>query len=129
MLYFGQAREAAGTQSENISLPDYSSVGTLMRESSKAHRLLREMAATTRIAVNEELDVLRIAAGTDYPCNLAELHALPCCHRRPTLDAMMAKAHSGLRHPLYLIEREYRRPRDDAANLERPIVRRERHRV
>ncbi len=55
VLYFGQAREAAGTTSEEMSLPEISSVRTILRESSKAHRRLGEMVATVRIAVNEEV--------------------------------------------------------------------------
>lgn len=55
VLYFGQAREAAGTGGESISLPNPSSVRTLLRESAKAHRGLEAMSTSMRIAVNEEV--------------------------------------------------------------------------
>jgi len=55
VLYFGQAREAAGTGAEEFSLPSTSSVGALVSRSMKAHRLLEGMSATMRIAVNEEI--------------------------------------------------------------------------
>ncbi len=55
VLYFGQAREAAGTGGEDISLPEASSVKALLRESAKAHRGLERMSETIRVAVNEEL--------------------------------------------------------------------------
>lgn len=55
VLYFGQTKDAAGTGSEFLSLPDASSVRTLLRESTMAHRHLGEMSSSVRIAVNEEV--------------------------------------------------------------------------
>ncbi len=55
VLYFGQARQAAGTGAEEYSLPNASSVRALVSASMKAHQLLRAMPASTRIAVNEEI--------------------------------------------------------------------------
>ena len=55
MLYFGQARDAAGTGEEEVSLPNASSVGTLVSKSTKEHRLLQRLSRSLRIAVNEEM--------------------------------------------------------------------------
>ena len=55
MLYFGQAREAAGTGEEEFSLPSRSSVGTLVGLTVKAHRPLGRMPRSMRVAVNEEI--------------------------------------------------------------------------
>jgi molybdopterin converting factor subunit 1 len=55
VLYFGPARDAAGTGEEYLSLPSSSSVGELMNESTKAHHRLRDISESIRIAVNEEI--------------------------------------------------------------------------
>jgi len=55
VLYFGQARDAAGTGEEEVSLPGSSSVGTLVGRSLEAHKPLRKMSAAMRVAVNEEI--------------------------------------------------------------------------
>ena len=55
VLYFGRAREAAGKNEEDFSLPSASSVGTLVELSVKAHRGLRVMHGAMRVAVNEEI--------------------------------------------------------------------------
>ena len=55
VLYFGQARDAAGTGEEYLSLPSSSSVGKLVVESTKAHHRLKGISASMRIAVNEEI--------------------------------------------------------------------------
>ena len=55
VLYFGQAREAAGMGGEDVSLPAASSVGTLVSQSMKAHEGLQRMSSVMRIAVNEEI--------------------------------------------------------------------------
>jgi sulfur-carrier protein len=55
VLYFGPAREAAGTAREEVSLPSPSSVAALVRRTIKAHRRLHEMSGAVRIAVNEEI--------------------------------------------------------------------------
>jgi len=55
VLYFGQAREAAGKGSEDVSLPIPSTVRTLVRRSMEAHRGLQAMSSVMRVAVNEEI--------------------------------------------------------------------------
>jgi molybdopterin converting factor subunit 1 len=55
VLYFGQARDAAGRGEEVVSLPSASSVGALVDRSLKAHQRLRTMSAAMRVAVNEEI--------------------------------------------------------------------------
>ena len=55
VLYFGQAREAAGKKEEEFSLPSASSVRALVSRSAKAHHELRGMHGAMRIAVNEEI--------------------------------------------------------------------------
>jgi molybdopterin converting factor subunit 1 len=55
VLYFGQAREAAGTAEEDFSLPGASSVLTLVSRSMRAHQQLQGMSTVMRIAVNEEI--------------------------------------------------------------------------
>jgi molybdopterin converting factor subunit 1 len=60
VLYFGQAREAAGTKEEVFSLPKASSVNALVGRSVEAHSGLRGMHGAMRMAVNEE-----IAGGSD----------------------------------------------------------------
>ena len=60
VLYFGQAKEAAGRAEEDFSLPSASSVTTLVSRSMSAHRRLDAMSGAMRIAVNEE-----IAGGDD----------------------------------------------------------------
>ena len=55
VLYFGQARDAAGRGEEAVSLPSASSVGALVDRSLKAHQRLRTMSAAMRVAVNEEI--------------------------------------------------------------------------
>jgi molybdopterin converting factor subunit 1 len=55
VLYFGQAREAAGTGAESVSLPSTASVKMLVRRSLDAHERLQAMSGALRIAVNEEV--------------------------------------------------------------------------
>jgi len=55
VLYFGQARDAAGTGEEDVSLPNTSSVGRLVSHTTKEHRPLLRLAGSLRIAVNEEI--------------------------------------------------------------------------
>ena len=55
VLYFAQAREAAGMVEEDISLPNRSSVKTLVRLSTRAHFKLEKISAVMRVAVNEEV--------------------------------------------------------------------------
>ncbi|HVB95700.1 MAG TPA: molybdopterin converting factor subunit 1 [Nitrososphaerales archaeon] len=65
VLYFGQAREAAGRGEEDFSLPSASSVMALVSRSMAAHERLHAMSGALRIAVNEELaaDDDRLADG------------------------------------------------------------------
>jgi molybdopterin converting factor subunit 1 len=55
VLYFGQAREAAGKKEEDFSLPGTSSVGSLVSLTVRAHRGLQAMQEAMRVAVNEEI--------------------------------------------------------------------------
>jgi len=55
VLYFGQARDAAGTGAEFLSLPSLASVGALVSESTKTHQRLKGISGSIRIAVNEEI--------------------------------------------------------------------------
>ncbi len=55
VLYFGQARDVAGTSTEDVSLPGGSSVGDLLKRATKAHQRLKRLLGVLRIAVNEEL--------------------------------------------------------------------------
>jgi molybdopterin converting factor subunit 1 len=55
VLYFGQARDAAGMGEEYLSLPRLSSVGGLMSASTKAHHRLEGISGSIRVAVNEEI--------------------------------------------------------------------------
>ncbi len=55
VLYFGQAREAAGRAEEEFSLPGGSSVALLAGRAVKAHSRLRGMPRAMRFAVNEEI--------------------------------------------------------------------------
>jgi len=55
VLYFGQARDAAGTEAEFLSLPTLASVRALVSESTKAHGRLKGLSGSMRIAVNEEI--------------------------------------------------------------------------
>jgi sulfur-carrier protein len=55
VLYFGQAREAAGRGEEELSLPGASSVRNLVAHSARSHAGLRAMSGSMRIAVNEEI--------------------------------------------------------------------------
>lgn len=55
VLYFGQAREAAGTGEEEVVLPGVTSVRRLTERSMESHRELRTLTKTLRVAVNEEM--------------------------------------------------------------------------
>jgi len=65
VLYFGQAREAAGKKEEEFTLPNASSVETLVGLSLRTHRGLRGMHGAMRFAVNEEVagEANRLANG------------------------------------------------------------------
>ena len=55
VLYFGQARDAAGTASEKISLSAPASLRDLIEQTEDRHAALARLNRTTRIAVNAEL--------------------------------------------------------------------------
>jgi molybdopterin converting factor subunit 1 len=54
LLYFGQARDAAGVKEETLAVPDNSQVGAVVKRSMEAHTTLRRLEGRMRIAVNEE---------------------------------------------------------------------------
>ena len=55
VLYFGQAREAAGAADEEIELPRGSSVRMLVDKALEAHEGLRRVTRFMRVAVNQEI--------------------------------------------------------------------------
>ncbi len=55
ILYFGQARDAAGTGEEEFTLPDRASVNVLVNESCGAHSRIGKMKSSMQIAVNEDI--------------------------------------------------------------------------
>ena len=55
LLYFGQAREGAGSAKEEFSVPSGSSVDSVMEEVAARHPGLRKLMSTSQVAVNEEL--------------------------------------------------------------------------
>ncbi len=55
VIYFGQAREAAGRAEENVSLPNKSSVRALIESTTRAHKKLEDLSGVMRVAVNEEV--------------------------------------------------------------------------
>jgi molybdopterin converting factor subunit 1 len=55
VLYFGQAREAAGSGAETLLLPARASVGTLIREATAAHKGMGILTGSMKVAVNEEI--------------------------------------------------------------------------
>ncbi|MDA4118338.1 MAG: molybdopterin converting factor subunit 1 [Thaumarchaeota archaeon] len=55
VLYFGQAKEAAGRAEEEVSLPDSASIRLLVEHSKKAHPDLDGLSGVMRVAVNTEV--------------------------------------------------------------------------
>ncbi len=55
VLYFAQARDAAGTGREAITLSNPATIEGLLSEASKQHPRLARMARSIRVAVNSEL--------------------------------------------------------------------------
>ncbi len=55
LLYFGQARDAAGIREERLSFPDGASVSDLMNQVSTAHERMGEIRRIVKVAVNEEM--------------------------------------------------------------------------
>ena len=55
MIYFAQAREAAGTKGEEFSVDEKSNVGTAMSKAFEAHPKLRQLEKAIKVALNEEI--------------------------------------------------------------------------
>ncbi len=55
LVYFGQARDAAGIREEAFTLPDKASVELLLTKTSQAHEKVERIIGMMKIAVNEEL--------------------------------------------------------------------------
>ena len=55
MIYFAQAREAAGTKAEDFSLEKQSSVRTALSKAFEAHPKLKPLEKAIKVAVNEEI--------------------------------------------------------------------------
>jgi molybdopterin converting factor subunit 1 len=55
LVYYGQARDAAGTREEDFTLPERASVNLLLDKSLKAHGKLEKIRGIMKVAVNEEL--------------------------------------------------------------------------
>ena len=55
VLYFGQAREAAGKGMEYISISSTGSVRAVVGEAMRLHGGLRTLESSLRIALNEEV--------------------------------------------------------------------------
>ncbi len=55
VLYFAQAREAAGTGEEAMTLSDHSTIEALLSLASKNHPKLAAMKRSIKVAVNSQL--------------------------------------------------------------------------
>ncbi len=55
VLYFGQARDAAGTSDEELSLSAPASIEDLLEKMEARHAALAKLKKSTRIAVNTEM--------------------------------------------------------------------------
>ena len=55
MIYFAQAREAAGTRNEELILEEKSTVLTALSRALAAHPKLRPMESSIKVAINEEI--------------------------------------------------------------------------
>ncbi len=55
VLYFAQAREAAGTGEEAINLPRPATIEAVLSQALKEHPALLKMKSSIRVAVNFEL--------------------------------------------------------------------------
>jgi len=55
MIYFAQAREAAGTKGEEFSVDEKSNVRTAMSKAFEAHPKLRQLEKAIKVALNEEI--------------------------------------------------------------------------
>jgi len=55
MIYFAQAREAAGTKDEEFKLDEKTSVKSALSKAFEAHPKLRPLEKAIKVAVNEEI--------------------------------------------------------------------------
>jgi molybdopterin converting factor subunit 1 len=55
LVYFGQARDAAGVREEEFTLPDGASAELLLERSSAKHDKIDKIRGMMKVAVNEEL--------------------------------------------------------------------------
>jgi len=55
MIYFAQARDAAGTKGEEFSLDGQSSVGSALSKAFELHPKLKTLEKAIKVAVNEEI--------------------------------------------------------------------------
>ena len=55
MIYFAQAREAAGTKGEEFSVDEKSNVRTAMSKAFEEHPKLRRLEKAIKVALNEEI--------------------------------------------------------------------------
>jgi molybdopterin converting factor subunit 1 len=55
MIYFAQAREAAGTKGEEFNLDKQSSVKTALSKAFEAHPKLRALEKSIKVVLNEEI--------------------------------------------------------------------------
>ena len=55
MIYFAQAREAAGTRTEELILEEKSTVLTALSRALAAHPKLRPLESSIKVAINEEI--------------------------------------------------------------------------
>jgi len=55
LLYFGQAREEAGSASEELWFPPGSSIASVMKEVASRHPSIRKLLSSAQVAVNEEV--------------------------------------------------------------------------
>lgn len=55
MIYFAQAREAAGTRTEELILEEKSTILTALSKALAAHPKLRSLENSIKVAINEEI--------------------------------------------------------------------------
>ena len=55
IIYFAQAREAAGTRTEELILEEKSTVLTALSRALSAHPKLRPLENSIKVAINEEI--------------------------------------------------------------------------
>lgn len=55
MIYFAQAREAAGTKGEEIRLEGHPRIGTAVSRAFEIHPKLKKLEKALKVALNEEI--------------------------------------------------------------------------